>query len=365
MTRHTHTGIHRNPGIRLACLALMLLLVLGLSVSNGYAAADDASSSPIREVHKVRIGEAKYCVFVHHNVVLTPATIKSMNDNDLIVEILKSSGFYMKETNCRLAGHKAITTAGWISRDGSFMLSDADLERLRTAAPEDGKPVKLHMDLLISPDPYIEKPQPEADDNQEQDKTDPAGDESGKEDGEQSGTDSGEQGKEDGDQSGTDPDPGEGGSDSGEPAEDEEQQEPEIDTRTAYSTYKLLSPEILFVTVATETDAAAGEDTCKEEKQAEKTDKKGKEDKISAPAEKEDILPEMRTISMKDRKGPPLEETLKDGTPVTLTWKEPQKKDEDSGNPLLRYLPAGIAGLAALSAAVYIIARKRKQEEEE
>lgn len=138
-----------------------------------------------------------------------------------------------------------------------------------------------------------------------------------------------------------------------------------------YSTFKRLSPRIIFIAVATEEDAALGEDICEEEQPApakqekKKKTKKQPSIKDGGGGEAEEMLPEYRTISMTDRSGGPLEETLKDGTPVTLEWIEPDRHAKsDAEKTFLDHIPGRAYGLAAgiaVVAALIAFAAVRKK----
>ena len=402
-----------------AIIVLMgVLLVLSMSAANFAFGADNEEEKPVREVHKVTVENKKYCFFVKHNVVLTPAEISGMTDEELTAEIFREAGLYMKETNCRLPSHKAITVEGWAKSGGSFKLKDTDIQKIREAAPSDGNPVKLHMDLrIIVKDPNRGKPADEQKPDAEEKPADgdkPAGEvtpaDGDKPAGEVTPADgdkpAGEVTPADGENPAGEVTPADGENPAGEvtpadgenpadeanpedgdnpgtgdnPADEEkpaDQDKPEEKVRE-YSTFKLLSPRLIFIAVATETDAAYGEDICEEvKKDTDKNDKKdsdkqraGTVDKGSGDGGESEMLPEYRTISMKDRSGGPLEETLEDGTPVNLEWIEPKKYtgkgDEKS---FVERFPGGAAGLtvagiivAGLIAAA-AVAIKNNQEE--
>ena len=82
------------------------------------------------------------------------------------------------------------------------------------------------------------------------------------------------------------------------------------------------------------------------------------------------MLPELRTINMTDRAGPPIEETLKDGSPVSLEWIEPKQNGYEGEASFTDRIPGGIAGLAvmaavaaaAVSAVVFAVKRREKEE---
>lgn len=287
-------------------MTVFLALLMLASVSYANAASKDKEKSekseestaeePLREVHKVGVGEKTYCFFVTKNVVLTPAEIAEMNDEELTAWIIDCSGFYMKETNCKVESHKAITAAAWRENGGRFLLSDDDIANIRALEPVDGDPYKLYMDLMVS-----DKPAPE------------------------------------------DPDEG---------YQDE-----------VYSTYKKVSPSLLFLVVATEADAATPEDICKAPAR-----KPEKQVSLPKPKNSGDMLPEYRTIKMADRSGKPIEDTLQDGTPVSLEWIEPSKSSPESRSFIDR-IPGGYLGLAAILAAaaliVVLIIKKRVDDRDQ
>lgn len=291
----------------LSVFLLMMVTVMLASPGFAYAAEETAPEEPIREVHNVGVGSDTYCFFVTHNVVLTPAEVAAMSDEELTAAILDRAGLFMKKANCKVPAHKTITVKDW-KKHGSFLLSTTDIEAMRAAQPVDGSPVKFYMDLLLSPDSGDEKGDGEADEE-------------------------------------------------GSGSADEE--------KPLYSTYKKTSPRLLFAVVATEEDAKYGEDICIE-------DNNGNNQKIprvKTESSDEDMLPEYRTISMVDRSGAPIAETLEDGDPVTLEWIEP--KDIGSGEEsFFDRFPGGIAGFASMTAAaaaaavMIVLAVKRKNKEE-
>ena len=83
------------------------------------------------------------------------------------------------------------------------------------------------------------------------------------------------------------------------------------------------------------------------------------------------MLPEYRTINMVDRSGKPLEDTLQDGTPVTLRWIDPKDiSDDGEGSGFIDHIPGGAIGLAGiilavLAAAAAVIASVRRQRQKE
>lgn len=318
-----------NVFIRLASILLMLVVMTVMLAPPSFAYAanekdnekdaktDTEKEEPIREVHDVVVGDEMYCFFVTHNVVLTPAEVAEMTDEELTSAILERAGLYMKKTNCKKASHKEITIKNWIQKNkGDLKLSETDIEDMRLAEPEDGDPFKFYMDLTIA-----------------------------RKTGETVINDEGEE-------------------------------EEEI---VEYSTFKRTSPRLLFAVVATEEDAKYGEDICVDDKKPakkQKTQKKTKKTKtktprVSSPEEPpEEMLPEYRTINLADRSGEPIEETLQDGSPVDLEWVEPKNISNDEEPTFIDRVPGGRTGLiimaavvvAAIAAVIAAIRRKRTNE---
>lgn len=361
--------INKRGIIRTGAAAMIMVILLArafISVPDTYAAADKKETKknekevslenavPIREVHKINVDGEKYCFFVQNNVIITPQEVSSMSDNELTEEILRRAGLYIKTANCTKASHKAVSSDGWISKGGSFKLSDSDIKSIRAASPSSGVSVRLHMDVGISTEPAPE----EAALPDEQNQQDQATEEPGGEQQESSQTDAGDQ---------TNP---ENQADAENPQTTENQVMQE-DTRKIYTTYTLNSPELLFVAVATEEDAEKEEAACQPSGSANRG-QSGISD--SAARDKEDMLPEFRTVKMTDRSGGPLEETLKDGTPVSLTWIDPDKHfSGDDSSTLLQKFPGGAAGLAyiigiaaaAAGAIIFVIRRRSAGDDEE
>ena len=339
------TSLLRKVSARLlSVLLLMLVTVMLASPGFAFAAQETEQEEPIREVHSVGVGNELYCFFVTHNVVLTPAEVAEMTDEELTATILERAGLYMKKTNCRKESHKAITAQNWIKWKHGFLLNREDLEWIRTAEPLEGEPVKIYMDLLVTLEPPKEK-----------DEEMPEGETEQAEDGD-------------------------------EEESEEEEEEPEV---PVYSTYKRTGPRLIFAVVATEEDAKLGEEICKEDKKEEKKDDK-KDDKknkkkskkpekeeeeeekdIGAPeGPGEEMLPEYRTIFMADRSGGPIDDTLTDGSAVYLEWREPQDIGKEEQTSFIDRIPGGIAGLivagsaAAAAAVAAVIAVRRKKANE-
>lgn len=358
-TKSNVTNGFRKLTGKFLIILMGVLLVTTMSVWNFAFGADTNAGTPIREVHKVTVEDNKYCFFVTRNVVLTPAEIKGMTDEELTAEIFKKSGLYMKAANCRLRKHKAITVQDWNKAGRVLRLSDTDINNIRNAAPVDGNPVKMNLDVRIAimPEdqekPSENKPKP-AEDNQKPADTDKPAD-----GGTPADSDT--------------PTEGDTPADSDTPSGDEEKPAEPV---KEYSTFRLTSPGLVFIAVATENDAAYTEATCEEEK-TDKDDSKKNSGKGSQAAIKGDsgsepgeMLPELRTISMKDRSGGKLDETLEDGTPVTLEWIEPKKgAAADAGKSLIDRFPGGAAGLtvagiivAGLIAAAAVAIKKNQEE---
>lgn len=314
-------------GKRLVFVLMMALFAVMIAPAGSVYAAQN-SEKPIRAVHNVKVEDTKYCVFVQHDVVFTRAEIAKFEDDDeLVAEVFARAGFYMKKPNCYNESHKAITPEEW-TKTGRLTLHKYDVMSLRQAEPVDGTPFKFYLDVLISP-----KPAPEETADPEE--------------------------------------PGD---------EDPDEEDPEEEDLTdMYSTYKLLSPSILLVTVATETDAEFEDEICKEPDKPEKQKKPKKPEEEEEEEEEEpdvpdvsepgEMLPEYRTISLSDRSGAPIEETLKDGDPVTLEWRDSGKRADADKGSLIDRVPGRYAGLAAaaiLTAAliVILIIKRRKDRKE-
>ena len=335
---------------RIAALTLaMLLAVVSLPVNFAFAAADSEKS--IREVHKVNVAGKYYCFFVTHYVVITPAEIAKFGDDDekLTDEILKRAGLYMKEHNCRLAVHKAIEPAAWKKTGGEMFLGDVEIyeeatpeeggeggdnpdggsgdatappetseasggtlvkastvEALRKAAPVDGEPVRLEMDLLVAT-----KEQKDYD----KDKL------------------------------------------------------PSTHKENNPNAPKLIYIAVATEEDSKKYGEDICKEEASKNSSSNSSSKKAKATSTKATKEEKEILPEERTISMTDRSGGPLEPTLKDGDPVTLEWKEPGKQtDGDKKVGFFDHawaVPALIAAALAIGIAVVLFIRKRDEEETE
>ena len=395
----------RTRHIKRAVLAglLSVLLLCGQSV---FA----AQSAPVREVHKVPAGENMYCFFVEKNVVLTPGEIAAIeSDEDLTKEVLQRAGLYMSLSSCQ--EHPAISMEEWLEAGNTLQLSEIDIIKLRQAAPADGEPVKLHLDLRFTvKEPWEDEVQPEPGEDPAVDPPEDPSDEPGNDPavdppddpGEDSGDEPGDgTGDSTGDEPGSEPgdEPGSGSVDStgdaptvdppDNPDEDpaETPEEDPVKKRQVYSTFKKTSPELLFIVIATEGDASTAEDTCEAESTPEEPaapqeselpelpelpeDLDLDPDMLSGLSEPSEMLPELRTIKMTDKSGAPVEETLQDGDPVSLEWIEPNKTISKSDfEKFLERFPGGAAGLGALlgiaavgiGVAAVVLRRKKKED---
>ena len=338
---------------RLAAITLAVLLaVVSLPVNFAFAAAD--SEKAIREVHNVKVGSKEYCFFVTHYVVITPAEIAKFEGDDekLTDEILKRAGLYMKERNCKLAAHKAIEPAAWKKTGGEMFLGDVEIyeeatpegggdsgeggetpdggsgdaitpsetseasggtlikvptvEALRKAAPVDGEPVRLEMDLEVTTEKQKE-------------------------------------------------------------GSEEKPTRYSTYKKSSPNTPKLLYIAVATEADAKLGEDICKEEPTKTTP-SKSSSKKVKPVTPTTKEEKE-ILPEERTISMTDRSGGPLEPTLKDGDPVTLEWREPGKQTDGSKKlgffDHAWAIPALIAAALAIILAVVFISRKKDEEETE
>ena len=374
-----------NVSYRLAAILLILLVIIASmfcgTIITTLAQGEDPD--PVRCLHKVKVEDKSYCFFVEKNVVLTPSEIavkengEPRTDEELTALILEKAGLYMKEPNCNESSHPKITFADWNKDKGSFSLSKVDLESLRGAAPKDGSTVKLYIDPLISTE---KAPKPaSASVISPTDTTTPTKPADGSKDtnGESANPDGGST---DPDSGSTDPDGGSTDPDSGstDPSGDPVPVPvPVPEEITWYPVSELTSPSLLFVVVATEKDSKYVEEIC-EPKKEEAPPTVVEQPQVAAPVKKpkaakvapapEEELPEFKTIKMYDRSGGPLEETLKDGDPVTLTWITP-KGNSTSKKSFFDRIPGGALGLAAIVAAggfiAFAIVKRKKSSEEE
>lgn len=339
----------RICGRIVAITLAVLLAVVSLPVNFAFAAAD--SEKAIREVHNVKVGSKEYCFFVTHYVVITPAEIAKFGDDDekLTDEILKRAGLYMKERNCKLAAHKAIEPAAWKKTGGEMFLGDVEIyeaatpeeggeggdnpdggsgdavtpsetsetsggtlvkvptvEALRKAAPVDGDPVRLEMDLLVAT-----KEQKDYD----KDKL------------------------------------------------------PSTHKENNPNAPKLIYIAVATEEDSKKYGEDICKEEASNNSSSNSSSKKAKTVTPKAAKEEKEILPEERTISMTDRSGGPLEPTLKDGDPVTLEWREPGKQtDGDKKVGFFDHawaVPALIAAALAIGIAIVLFIRKRDEEETE
>ena len=328
--------------------AVLTLALIGVLILGQYVFA--TGSVAIRTAHKIEAGDSTYCFSVQKNVVITPEEVAELTaDEELMNEIFSRSGLFVQETSCRIDEHPPITMEEWLRDGNTFSLSENDIALIRQAAPEEGRPVKLHLDVLFTL-------------QYDEDKAKEQGDVSGN---------AGDSTPEDqeGDASGNADHEGDASGNADEEIPFE---------RPVYSTYKLTSPELLFVVIAAGPDSQVPEDECEEPQAPEEPDIPEEpeipdipEIDIDIPDIPEDMLPEYRKIDMVDKSGKPIPPALEDGDPVELIWIEPKTIDMDTARGWIEKYPGGLAGLggtiAALGAGIAAIAyavNKRKDEDD-
>ena len=421
-------------------------MLIGVLVLGQYVFAD--GTNPIRTVHQVKAGDSTYCFSVQKNVVMTPEEVAEFEDDEaLAAEILNRAGLFMRESSCKSDDHPPIAMEEWLRDGNTLALSQEDIALIRQASPEEGRTVKLHMDVYFTLKADEDKAKeeqgqkgtetdPEDKPSEDTSGEDPSGlhwedtdgetpaDSRDDQDGDQSSSDTGKDtpadteddtSKDLADDSGKDSseDPRDGSSedpatDHGEGTSDEDTDDPSGDpgddpsedpgddpgddpsdepgddpsedpedkpyVRPVYSTYKLTSPELLFVVIATETDAVVVEDECEEEGSEEPEEPEipeMPEIDIDIPSGEEDILPEYRKIEMKDKSGQPLDPVLEEGEPVELIWIEPKTIDVDTAKSWIEKYPGGLAGIggtlaavgAGIAAIAYAVKRRRDEDE--
>ena len=354
--------------------------------------------TPVREVHKVKVKNKKYCFFVERNVVLTPDEIAAMTDEKLVATVIVRSGLYMKKSNCKKESQEVITPADWIKKGGTFWLDRADIKQLREASPKKGVPIKLSMDLKISTEQESKKAAEErkkeaaeaakvieivgketenkdADsDNKEAESKDIDNENKDVEikdvDNENKDVEIKDVDNENKDVEIKDVDNENKESENkdieNESKEDEQKKNEDYSTPRVkfYSTYRKTGEPLFFVVVAAAADAKQMPAYCEESKQSEEEEKIAPE-----PSEPEEILPEYRTISMTDRSGAPVPTVLEDGEPVNLTWEDSKQSSQDSDEKtkLIDSIPGGIASLAGafaiLMAGLIAILKRRSSKE--
>lgn len=371
--------------VRLAAVMLAALLIaVSLPVDFAYAAGDSKKSKtkkaapvvnseePIREVHKVGVGNKKYCFFVTHNVVMTPKEISSFGNNDekLTNEVLKRAGLYMKESNCKNEKHQVIEPKAWRKSGGTLSLGQVEIYEEEKESSEDdpAEPVEP-ADTGDGSDPA--EPVEPSDTGDGGDTTEPA--DTG--DGDNTAdTPTGKTVKIDAVEALRMANPSDG-----DPVRlymdvivtTETPKKGSSKEPKKYSTFKKdspNSPKLIYIAVATEKDAKLGESICEEKKPKEEKQKNIKPGPDGG--EGEEMLPEYRSISMTDRSGGPIEPTLKDGDPVTLEWIEPGRQTDSEGEQTGFFdhawaIPALAAGALALAAALVLILRRRRKAEED
>ena len=443
MKKMENRYIHANWFARIAAIMLAAVLAISyLPATRAYAAKDKTDKSKtsvakaaldsepsIREVHKVKVGKKRYCFFVTHNVVMTPAEIAQFGDDDekLTDEVLKRAGLYIKEENCKLASHKVISPEDWKKMGGTLSLSQVEIyepdeEEVAPSIPAEEKKddTTETSDAGNTSDTGNTTDTGNTSDTgntTDTGNTGESGNDGNTSDSSNTGDNSGENGNTDdtsGNATNTDnagdtnntSDTGNGTAaegaaegrivkveavealrkaapTDGDPARfymdliitTETPKEGSAEQPKKYSTFKKSSPnspKLIYLAVATEEDAKLGEDICEIKNGSSKNNGTNKQKMPSLRETGEDddeMLPEFRSISMTDRSGEPLEPTLKDGDPVTLEWKEPGRQtDAEGGSGFFEQkwaIPA-LGGVALLlAAALVFILRKRRETETE
>ncbi len=360
--------LNRTNIRRRAVILLVLLVILALVLGQMVFASNEGG--PIRSAHKVKAGDKSFCFFVANNVVLTQSELDSLDDDALVSEIMKRTGLFIKEASCNDPEHMLISVDEWIAAGNTLRISEDDILSLRQAAPSEGKSAKFHMDIQFTlRHEEKEKPaeeQEESEGSEVDPEVDPAdgqeGDVSGNateivaEDAPESPEDLPE------DDPAVDPADDREGDISGNPEEME-----------IYTTYKLTSPELLFIVIVADGDAAATEDICDTIEPALPEEPEIPElPEIEIPdiEEPTEMLPEYRKIDMVDKSGVPLTPVLEDGEPVELIWIEPNNTiDPEKAKNWIESFPGGgiglggaIAALAAFGIGVFVTMRKREED---
>lgn len=404
--------------------AVLLPLVIIVSLILGqYVFATGGTA--LRTVHKVSAGDKTYCFSVQQNVVLSVSELSEIEDDEALAElIMDRAGLFMRETGLRCSSNPVITMEEWL-RDGNTLALDKNaLEAIKQAVPEEGKPVKFHLDVFFTLQYDEDKANEEKADTEEpsEEPTDPAdpadpaepsdpGTPSEPQDpsetaepSEQTGNDGAagssdvSDSQETGDTSDTDTPEGQAGpedpsdpSDTPDPAEPSDPTDPDVPAdpdepadpnepgdpdepvdpaepedepfvRPVYSTYKMTFPELLFVVIATDEDAAVTEEECDEEPEVPVIPEEPEmpeipEMDIDIPAVPQETLPEYRKIDMPDKSKGPLPSTLEDGEPVELQWIEPDNSiDVDAAKEWIERFPGGKAGFGGACGLVGLIA---------
>ena len=358
-----------NQRKNVTAVVVLILVILGMSILSPFVSYAEKTSgkasekaqekgeendaetteeaSSIREVHKVKVKNKKYCFFAEKNAILTPEEIAAMTDEKLVAVVIARSGLYMRKSNCTKESNSNITPAEWIKKGGSFWLDKNDIKSIRNANAQKGKPVKLYMDLKISTEheskKAVEKRKKEAEDaakeaEEKKKETDPAATDSNVTD---STAGESQDNTTDSKQENTDNNKGASTSD--------DYTTPRL---KYFSTYKKTAEPLLFVVVATAADAKEMPGYCLPGKQSYKEAKNEAE-----TSEPEEILPEYRTINMTDRSGGPIPATLQDGEPVTLTWEEPKHSviDSEGAKTIIDKIPGRYAGLICILGALFVL----------
>ena len=412
MIKNNNFYRRKSAVLRIASVLLTMVFVLMLAAPDfAYAAEKKTQAPPIREAHQVGVGNTFYCFFVTHNVVLTPEQVAKMTDEELTAYILDKAGLYMKKSNCKkIKNNKIISVKDWTKRNGAFYLSEPDLNSIRAAEPSDGYPVKFHMDLIVCED-VGDKEKEESGKKEKDTESEEA--KEAEESGEDKATEEGEEDKTaeegdadkaaeegdadkaaeegdadkaaeegdadkaaeegDADKAAEEGDADKAAEESGEDNASEEAEETdEADDIPLYSTFKRNEPELIFAVVSTKSDAAAGEDMCKEDKsKAGKNKTPTLPDMDDSEDAEDEMLPEYRTITMVDRSGKPIEATLEDGDPVKLEWVEQKNNSgNEEGASFIDRIPGGVTGLviicaaaaAAVIAAVVMAGKKKRAD---
>ena len=362
---------------RMAAIALVLLVILALILGQMVFASNDGS--PIRSAHKVKAGEKSFCFFVANNVTLTQSELAGMDDETLVKEIMKRTGLFIKEASCNDPEHPLISVDEWTAAGNTLSISEEDIAALRGASPASGKSAKFHFDILFTLKPEEkevpeEEPEEEpAEDPEDEPAEDPADDPSD----DQGGDASGNAAEAVNDEADTEPAEPPAEDLTPEPEETSGDQEGDAsgdaDEREIYSTYKLTSPELLFIAIVSDEDVGASEDECDPVEPALPDEPEIPEiPEIDIPdmSEPTDMLPEYRKIDMVDKSGAPLTPVLEDGEPVELTWIEPKNTiDPEKAKNWIENFPGGgiglgglIASLAAIGIGIFVTVRKREDE---
>lgn len=122
--------------------SVMLIAVLLLG-QVAFAAEETVVKS---EIHGVG-GSEGFCFFTEKEAKLQESQVARMTDLELTIVLLKETGLYAKTVQCSDVNHEKKTSETFMEEIGKIEILEADLAKIRAAAPAAGEEVTVYADI--------------------------------------------------------------------------------------------------------------------------------------------------------------------------------------------------------------------------